>query len=222
MVKMDIWPNGVRILQRHNEHLILMHLWNRLSTFILKHFLQNLKNPLVAKRTIYGRTLGRPCVAFGNRATVFQQHCACYQFTIASQNLPLSFNSVMSCMQCGLIPFLSSISDNAPFCNRNVHMCAHFCNKMWEGVGVFLRWWSPSTMWAGPLIFSSNTTAVHREFWIIPSFYIPHIRRIGGCYGFTSKPPAARNGVNAITQKPRDALFSNLVYTLVVIVSWPD
>ena len=35
-------------------------------------------------------------------------------------------------------------------------------------------------------------------------------------------PPAARNGVNAITQKPRDGLFSNLVYTLVVIVSWPD
>ena len=34
--------------------------------------------------------------------------------------------------------------------------------------------------------------------------------------------PAARNGVNAITKKPRDGLFSNLVYTLVVIVSWPD
>ena len=32
-------------------------------------------------------------------------------------------------------------------------------------------------------------------------------------------PPAARNGVNAITQKPQDELFSNLVYTLVVIVS---
>ena len=52
--------------------------------------------------------------------------------------------------------------------------------------------------------------------------YIPRIRRIGGCYGFMSKPPAARNGVNAITQKPWDGLFSNLVYTLVVIVSWPD
>ena len=35
-------------------------------------------------------------------------------------------------------------------------------------------------------------------------------------------PPAARNGVNAITKKPRDGLFSNLVYTLAVIVSWPD
>ena len=35
-------------------------------------------------------------------------------------------------------------------------------------------------------------------------------------------PPAARNGVNAITKKPRDGLFSNLVYALVVIVSWPD
>ena len=57
------------------------------------------------------------------------------------------------------------------------------------------------------------------EFEIVIS---PVSEGIGGCYGFTSKPPAARNGVNAITQKPRDGLFSNLVYTLVVIVSWPD
>ena len=44
-------------------------------------------------------------------------------------------------------------------------------------------------------------------------FYVEAARR---------PPPAARNGVNAITQKPRDGLFSNLVYTLLVIVSWPD
>ena len=40
-------------------------------------FLQNIKNPLFAKRTIHGRTLGRlldSCVAIGDRATVFQQH----------------------------------------------------------------------------------------------------------------------------------------------------
>ena len=44
-------------------------------------------------------------------------------------------------------------------------------------------------------------------------FYVEAARR---------PPPAACNGVNAITQKPLDGLFSNLVYTLVVIVSWPD
>ena len=44
-------------------------------------------------------------------------------------------------------------------------------------------------------------------------FYVEAARR---------PPPTAHNGVNAITQKPRDGLFSNLVYTLVVIVSWPD
>ena len=44
-------------------------------------------------------------------------------------------------------------------------------------------------------------------------FYVEAARR---------PPPATRNGVNSITQKPRDGLFSNLVYTLVVIVSWPD
>ena len=72
-------PNRAWVLLRHNGLLISVHLWNRLSTFIPKHFLQNLKNPLVAKQTIYGRTLGRPVdswVAFGDRATVFQQHCA--------------------------------------------------------------------------------------------------------------------------------------------------
>ena len=65
-------------LLRNNGDLISVHLWNRLYTFIPKHFLQNLKHPLVAKRTIYGRTLGRPVdswVALGDRVTIFQQHC---------------------------------------------------------------------------------------------------------------------------------------------------
>ena len=71
-------PNAVYILIRNNQDLISVHLWNNLSTFIPKHFLQNLKHPLVAKRTIYGRTLGRPVdswVVFGDWATIFQQHC---------------------------------------------------------------------------------------------------------------------------------------------------
>ena len=49
-----------------------------MSGFILKYFLQNLKNSLVAKWTIGDVTLGRPVdswVAFGDRATIFQQHC---------------------------------------------------------------------------------------------------------------------------------------------------
>ena len=55
-----------------------IHLWGCLSTFLPKYFLQNIKNSWVAKRTIHGKTLGRPLdswVAIGNRATVFQQHC---------------------------------------------------------------------------------------------------------------------------------------------------
>ena len=82
-----------------------------------------------------------------------------------------------------------------------------------------------------PLLAPLEPNFISNELWKCDDscYYIPRIRRIGGCYGFTSKPPAAcrpppaaRNGVNAITQKPRDGLFSNLVYTLVVIVSWPD
>ena len=75
-------PNGVYILLRNNGHLISGHLWNRLYTFIPKNFLQNLKHPLVAKRTIYGKTMGRPMdswVAFDDRATIFQQHCLATQ-----------------------------------------------------------------------------------------------------------------------------------------------
>ena len=37
--------------------------------------------------------------------------------------------------------------------------------------------------------------------------------------GFMSKPPTTRrNRVSAITQKPPDGLFSNLVHTLIVIL----
>ena len=73
-----------------------------------------------------------------------------------------------------------------------------------------------------PYVSCGSGTLAKGRIWLTNDNYIPRIRRIGGCYGFTSKPPAARNGVNAITQKPLDGLFSNLVYTLVVIVSWPD
>ena len=37
------------------------------------------------------------------------------------------------------------------------------------GWGAFLRWWPPSTMWVGPLIFFMVTTG---DVWIIPSFRI--------------------------------------------------
>ena len=53
----------------------------------------------------------------------------------------------------------------------------------------------------------SQATATHLKIGHL-HIYIPRIRRIGGCYGFTSKPPAARrpppaarNGINAITKK---------------------
>ena len=69
---------AMEILQSCAKPLISMHLRSCLSTFLPKIFLQNTNNSLVAKRTIHGRTLGRPLdswVAFGDRATVFQQHC---------------------------------------------------------------------------------------------------------------------------------------------------
>ena len=61
-----------------NGHMISVHRWNHVPSFIPKYFLQNLKNSLVAKRTIDGGTLGRPVdswVGFGDRVTMFQQHC---------------------------------------------------------------------------------------------------------------------------------------------------
>ena len=58
-------------------------------------------------------------------------------------NIPdkLGIRPVTQIPQC-----TSPISHNAPFCNRNVHTCAHFCHKMvhygifvWCIVG-FVRW----------------------------------------------------------------------------------
>ena len=37
------------------------------------------------------------------------------------------------------------------------------------GLGALLRWWPPSTMWVGHLIFFTATTG---DVWIIPSFRI--------------------------------------------------
>ena len=39
-------------------------------------------------------------------------------------------------------------------------------NRVW-GLGAFLRWWPPSTMWVGPLI---NLMATTWDVWIITSF----------------------------------------------------
>ena len=88
-------PNAVYILLRNNGDLISVHLWNRLYTFIPKHFLQNLNHPLVAKWTIYGRTLGRlvvSWVAFGDRATIFQQHCWILVSPSGGRQLQSDFN----------------------------------------------------------------------------------------------------------------------------------
>ena len=44
---------------------------------------------------------------------------------------------------------------------------------------LFLRWWSPLTVWVGPLIFLSTTTW---DVWIIPSFqiwgYMLHVEHV--------------------------------------------
>ena len=44
-----------------HRHMISVHLWNRLSAFILKYLMQNLKNSVVAKRN--GPSMVRPWVA---------------------------------------------------------------------------------------------------------------------------------------------------------------
>ena len=45
---------------------------------------------------------------------------------------------------------------------------------------IFLRWWSLSTMWAGPLSFQAPGTS--RDVWIIPSFpiwgYVVHVEHV--------------------------------------------
>ena len=50
-----------------------------------------------------------------------------------------------------------------------------------------LAWWGDHQL---PLLYPMG------------SHYIPHIRRIGGCYGFTSKPPVARRPPPAARRPP--------------------
>ena len=67
--------------------------------FFAKH-----KNSLVAKRTIHGRTLGRPLdswVAFGDWATVFQQHCVPYPRMLRSEQKCAHFCSEWSIVGYG-------------------------------------------------------------------------------------------------------------------------
>ena len=69
------------------------------------------------------------------------------------------------------------ISHNASFCNRNVHMCAHFCYKMvhcgiffWSIVG-FVRW----IYYRSCLYFHSGLTEpmlLLRHGWVITRFYV--------------------------------------------------
>ena len=63
-----------------------------------------------------------------------------------------------------------------------MYILGFYPSALWAGSGWgwgLLRRWSASTMWAGPLIFSSTTT---RDVWIIPSFriwdYVLHVEHV--------------------------------------------
>ena len=71
---------------------------------------------------------------------------------------------------------------------------------------MFILNWDPAEGLSHLIVIISPVPKDRGMLW----FYVKAARH---------PPPVARNGVNAKTQKPRDGLFSNLVYTLVVIVS---
>ena len=58
-------------------------------------------------------------------------------------------------------------------------LCVIYVREVWVGVGAFLRWWPPSTTWAGPLIYLWPPPG---DDWIIPSFriwdYVLHVEHI--------------------------------------------
>ena len=66
----------------------------------------------------------------------------------------------------------SPISHNAPFCNRNVHMCAHFCYKMMHyGIMGYLS----NALWDlrdGSIHFSNNPLVTHHKFHLKIIFLI--------------------------------------------------
>ena len=96
----------------------------------------------------------------------------------------------------------------------------HIHSFMFTFIDITYRIKNKNMVSSSLLRLKANLLSCNKTFILKPlnkspiHYYIPRIRRIGGCYGFTSKPPAARrpppvarhpppaarNGVNAITQ----------------------
>ena len=128
----------------------------------------------------------------------------------------LFFDDVFSWMQWRLTDDKSTLVQVMAWCHQAT---SHYLNQCWtrsmSPYGVTRPQWVKvaKSTWNAAIIISPVSEGSGDVMVLRRSRPSPVARR---------PPPAARNGVNAITQKPRDGLFSNLVYTLVMIVSWPD
>ena len=77
------------------------------------------------------------------------------------------------------------------------------CPGKWDAVTIHM-----SAVDAAVWSLSARARVTHRakqlaaQFGNLICYYIPRIRRIGGCYGFTSKPPAVRRPPPA-TRRPQ-------------------
>ena len=101
------------------------------------------------------------------------------------------------------------ISQNAPFCNRNVHMCAHFCYTMmhygiyiWCIVGFvrWVYWWSHDTCTVPADTLRNNdvvVTSKRRRFDVITSKWrrFDVITALLFCHMFIGVDIYTRNGL---------------------------
>ena len=79
-----------------------------------------------------------------------------YNGNPSNENYGISIAQISKCT--------SPISHNAPFCNRNVHMCAHFCYKIVH-YGIFVQCIVGFVRWEPSSLGLQNTavTSVHNQ-----------------------------------------------------------
>ena len=113
-----------------------LHGWLTILKYFLCHFCGFTQSDMLMCLVLYyNQMVYRTKCKLATQCQLVTQQCVCenshreynslISSIIISNNHCLSFNSPISQItQC-----IRQIFHNAPFCNRNVHPCAHFCYK---------------------------------------------------------------------------------------------
>ena len=89
------------------------------------------------------------CVLQGGLELTWKEEIYCVTITTSNLNFEVPLRPISQFPQC-----IKQISHNASLCNRNVHTCAHFCDKVVH-CGIFDAWWD---LWDGSIAYAHGNT----------------------------------------------------------------